>query len=170
MSGEDSEQFNGLLHNLQFTTPDRFCLDIRPASNLFVDRFCYENPVRIRQRFYSRSDVDSVTIQVPLSVFNITDMDTHPDRNSPISWKALVAPGKHGLDLDSTSDRPQSTRKLDEEHVPNGLHLSPVVAGEEWSQKLPVFFQEVERERLVLSGQGGIAHNVRVHYCRESPV
>src|SRR5256886_17514407 len=97
-------------------------------------------------------------------------MDTHPDRNSPISGKALVAPGKHGLDSDSASDLLQSTRKLDEEHVPNGFHLSPVVAGEEWSQKLLVFFQEVERERLVLSGQDGIAHNVCVHYCREGPV
>jgi len=47
LSREDSEQFDGLLDILQFTTPDRLGLDIWPATNLLVDRFCNENPVRI---------------------------------------------------------------------------------------------------------------------------
>src|SRR2546430_6297675 len=59
--------------------------------------------------------------------------------------------------LTASSPLGNSTRNMS----PTVFHLSPVVAGEEWSQKLPVFFQEIERERLVLSGQGGIAHNVR---------
>src|SRR5436309_9059050 len=53
--------------------------------------------------------------------------------------------------LTASSPLGNSTRNMS----PTVFHLSPVVAGEEWSQKLPVFFQEIERERLVLSGQGG---------------
>src|SRR5690242_4051778 len=97
-------------------------------------------------------------------------MDTNSDRDSPISRKGIVALGQQALDSYSASDSLQSTRKLDEEHVPDGFHLSTVVAGEEGSQKLTVFFQEAQRERLILPGQGGVAHDVCVHYCSESSV
>ena len=67
-------------------------------------------------------------------MFSIADMDTYSNRDSPILWKAFVALGEHGLDFNGASDRFESTWKLDEKHVPDRLHLSPVVAGEERSQ------------------------------------
>src|SRR5690349_1162597 len=75
----------------------------------------------------------------------------------------MVAVRQRTLDFDGALGGLQSAAELNQEGVADGLDLSAVEAGKKRTQQLSVFFEQLQRQRLVALGQRAVADHIREH-------
>ena len=131
--------------------------------DLVIDRVGDANPARLGQRLDARGDVHAVAMHVARAAHHVAQMDADADAHLPFGGLRLVALGQRPLDFHRAPHRRQRAGELDEETVAGRLDFRPLMFGKQAAQDAPMFFKQLQRERLVALGERAVAHHVREH-------
>src|SRR5215467_2866255 len=101
----------------------------KPIANLIVNRTGDEDPAWVGQCLNSRSDIDTIPVQIVIFDDHVAQIDPNPKVNTVMHLDAGVPPSYCLLNLDRTPHSIDYTGKFDQQAVPCGLDDPPMVLG-----------------------------------------
>src|SRR3989442_9502574 len=134
---------------------------------IIVDLFRQADSSWVSQGLYAGGDVDRVSVDVILVMNNVSQVNPDAESDPPPGWVDGVSFVKRLLHFKGTPDGLECAREFYEKCVAHRLDLFARVSREEGPEEAPMFFEQLECERLVSLRERCIACDVCEHYRGE---
>src|SRR5262249_6309213 len=118
-------------------------------------------------RFNSRSDVDSVPINVTAAMDHVTNVNTNLEFDPSVGCDVVIALSERALDVDGALPRLQGAVELNQESVTDGFDLGSVKTQKNFTQDLAMLLQQFQGKLVVTLRKRAVAHHVGKHDGRE---
>jgi hypothetical protein len=121
-------------------------------------------------------DVNSIAMHMPVDMYYITDVQTNSQVDMPAVGMPVVSFVEGGLYFYGAVGRFDCAAEFDKKRITSSFYFLPIVLPEQRPEDVPVFLQQLERQRLVQLGERTVPNDVSKHdrsqasHCSKEPV
>jgi len=80
-----------------------------------------------------------------------------------LAWDVVIALGQRALNFNGALGRFEGALELDQESVADGFNLAAIKPRKQRAQQAPMFFQQLDRQRLIALRQCAVADHFGEH-------